>query len=426
MNNLFTDKHIYSVSELTSDLRKILEDSFPNLWVEGEISTLRIPQSGHMYFTLKDEKAQLKCVFFKRANMNLNFKLEEGLSCIISGRISVYDQAGQYQLYVEKIEPKGKGALGLAFEQLKKKLAAEGLFEESRKRPIPFLAQRIGIVTSSTGAAIRDILQTLNRRYSNVQVIIRPSLVQGKTAAEDIAQGIKDLNAYKEVDVIIVSRGGGSLEDLWPFNEEVVARAVFNSKIPVISAVGHEIDYTICDFAADLRAPTPTAAAELVVPEKKQLAETVYAIQNRLTESMRQRLKLANMRFSRVTQSYALRRPQVIVEQFQQRLDNADKSINISFKTIVERIRQKVEALEKSLELNLLHLVTIKEGEFKQLSARLLNLNPLSILARGYSVTYLMPGHSVLKSVEDVKPGDILETKLNKGVIISCVEEFKK
>ena len=408
-NDLFSqaDKHIYKVSELTRDIRMILEDSFPNIWVEGEISTLRTPQSGHIYFTLKDEKAQLKCVFFRRDNINLNFKLEEGLACIIYGRISVYDQGGQYQLYVKKIEPRGKGALQLAFEQLKKKLEKEGLFDKNRKRPIPFLPQRIGIVTSSTGAALRDILNIINRRYANVHIIVRPCLVQGKSAAGDIAQGIKDLNKYKALDVIIVGRGGGSLEDLWSFNEEVVARAVFNSKIPVISAVGHEIDYTICDFVADLRAPTPSAAAELVVQEKVHLFKNLENMQRRLTESIIQKLKLYNLHFARIRQSYALRRPQAILEQYEQRLDNLDKSLKMGF----------------------LHLIKIKDGQLRQTSGRLVNLNPLAILSRGYSVTYLAAESKdkeyLLKNTKGIKKRDILRTKLYKGVIISRVEEWK-
>lgn len=402
-DNFFSERHIYTVSELTRNLRLILEDSFPCVWVEGEISNLRLPQSGHIYFTLKDEKAQLKCVFFKNANTYLDFKLEDGLSCIIFGRISVYEREGQYQLYVERLEPKGKGALQLAFEQLKKKLAQEGLFDVTHKRPIPLLVQRIGLVSSPTGAAIKDMLNVINRRYANVQIIIRPALVQGKTAASDIAQAIKDLNDYKEIDVIIVARGGGSLEDLWSFNEEIVARAVYNSKIPVISAVGHEVDFTICDFVADLRAPTPSAAAELVVQEKKQLVAKLLHLQNRLKEAMLQKLKLAKMHFLRLVQSYALRRPQIIQEQYQQRIDN----------------------LGRSIRMNLEHLVKLKDSHLKQISSRLVNLNPLSILSRGFSVTYLMPQEQLLKNTKGLKKDDLLKTLLQKGVIISRVEETR-
>lgn len=402
MNNLFQDKQIYSVSELTKDIREILSDSFPNVWVKGEISTLRIPQSGHMYFTLKDKNAQLKCVFFRGANMKLQFKLEEGMECILLGRISVYDQSGQYQLYVESVEPMGKGALQQAFEQLKKKLESEGLFDKVRKREIPFLPKTIGVVTSSTGAAIRDILNIIDRRYANTHIIIRPCLVQGKTAAQDIAQGIKDLNDYKEIDVIIVSRGGGSLEDLWAFNEEPVARAVYSSKIPVISAVGHEIDFTICDFVADLRAPTPSAAAELVVQEKERIVNTLDAIQARITEAVMQKIRLSKMRFDRLAESYAMRRPQVIVDRYQQELDSLQMLISARIENFLKE----------------------KQSRLAQISSRLVNLNPLAILSRGYSVTYLTPDGKVVKNAKTVKKGDIIKTKLHKGVIISQVKTF--
>ncbi|MBU0634118.1 MAG: exodeoxyribonuclease VII large subunit [Candidatus Omnitrophica bacterium] len=409
MQGLSEEKYIYTVSEITRDIRKILEDSFPNVWVEGEISTLRLPHSGHIYFTLKDEKAQLKCVFFRADNNKLNFKLEEGIACCIFGRVSVYEQGGQYQLYVKKIEPKGKGALQLAFEQLKKKLTAEGLFDIARKRPIPFLPQKIGIVTSATGAAIRDILQVINRRYANVHVVIRHAQVQGQAAAEDVAQGISDLNKFKDVDVIIVARGGGSLEDLWPFNEEAVARAVYKSRIPVISAVGHEIDYTICDFVADLRASTPSAAAELVVQEKEKLVADLANIYRRVNEAIGKKVRIYQVYFSRLKQSYALRRPQAIVEQYQQKLDNLDKMVHT----------------------NISHLLKTKDHNVQQVLNRLINLNPLSILSRGYSVTYLIDTKSkkekyLLKNAQQVKKDDILKTKLYKGVIMSRVEEREK
>lgn len=404
MNSLFEDKHIYSVSELTKDIREILADSFPHVWVKGEVSTLRLPQSGHMYFTLKDKNAQLKCVFFRGANMKLKFKLEEGMECIMLGRISVYDQSGQYQLYVESVEPVGKGAMLQAFEQLKKKLAAEGLFDKSKKQEIPFLPKTIGVVTSATGAAIRDILNIIDRRYANTHIIIRPCLVQGKTAAGDIAQGIKDLNDYKKIDVIIVGRGGGSLEDLWAFNEEAVARAVYKSKIPVISAVGHEIDFTICDFVADLRAPTPSAAAELVVQEKDQIINGLDALKSRITEAVMQKIRLGRIRFESLAESYAMRRPQVIVERYQQDLDNLQMLISTHFE----------------------HFLKDKNSKLAQISARLLNLNPLAILSRGYSVTYSTPEKKVIKTTKGLKKGDILETKLHKGVIISQIKTFYK
>ncbi|RKY35026.1 MAG: exodeoxyribonuclease VII large subunit [Candidatus Omnitrophota bacterium] len=443
----FQEKHIYKVFELNRNVRLILENEFAQVWVQGEISNLRIPGSGHMYFSLKDENAQIKCVFFRGANAKLKFKLENGLSCILFGRIGVYERDGQYQLYVEKVELKGKGALQLAFEQLKNKLKKQGFFDLKRKRKIPFLPQRIGVVTSATGAAIRDILNVINRRYANVEVVVRSALVQGKSAAADIAQAIADLNEYKNLDVIIVGRGGGSIEDLWPFNEEPVAYAVYNSKIPVISAVGHEIDFTICDFTADLRAPTPSAAAELVVREKAQLVIKIDNLRQRLTETIFQKFKMAQMRFLRIKQSYALRKPYLIVEQYQQQMDNLEKSLKSNlchlikikqeqFKNILKsdvfrrpkmiftRNQEKIEKIEKSLSADFLHLLRIKQENFKIISSRLTALNPLSILARGYSITYSAE-QKALKNIGEIKNGDILNTKLDKGVIYSTVIDLQ-
>ncbi|MCM8813770.1 MAG: exodeoxyribonuclease VII large subunit [Candidatus Omnitrophica bacterium] len=434
---------IFTVSELTRDIRTVLEDYFPAVWVCGEVSTLRLPQSGHIYFTLKDDRAQLKCVMFRSANQRLPFKLEDGLSCVVCGRVSVYEQSGQYQLYVQKIEPRGKGALQVAFEQLKQKLAAEGLFDPARKRLLPVLPRTIGIATSATGAAIRDILQVVRRRYSNVHIIIRPCLVQGATAAPDIARAIEELNAYGGIDVLIVGRGGGSFEDLWPFNEEIVARAVAASRIPVISAVGHEIDFTVCDFVADVRAPTPSAAAELVVPEKEKLQAAVAAGERRMREAMRQRLRMAGMRFSRVCASYALRRPQVMVEQYLQRLDNLERVLRMNLtrivqsrqerlshlrprlsavRTAIDRADQLIERREQAMSGSIAQKVRRAEQEMKAVGSRLAALNPLAVLSRGYSITSDAGGR-VVKDAAAVRRGDLLKTKLRKGAMISRVEE---
>lgn len=267
------EKHVYTVSELTRDLRVIIEDSFPGVWVEGEISNFILHTSGHIYFSLKDATSVLRCAMFKRANEKLKFSLKNGMKVIVLGSVSLYEARGDYQLIIEELEPRGVGALQLQFQQLKEKLQKEGLFDERYKAPIPFLPTRIGVVTSPTGAAIRDILSIARRRFANVEIIINPVKVQGVGAKEEIAAAIRQFNELGNIDVMIVGRGGGSLEDLWPFNEEVVARAIFDSEIPVISAVGHEIDFTIADFAADFRASTPSAAAELVIPKKRGLEE---------------------------------------------------------------------------------------------------------------------------------------------------------
>ncbi|MBF8298615.1 MAG: xseA, partial [candidate division NC10 bacterium] len=285
-----TPPKIYTVSDLTTEVRALLEDSFSGIWVEGELSNFRHPSSGHMYFTLKDQESQIRVVMFRVANRQLKFQPRDGLAMLVYGALSVYEPRGEYQIVVEYMEPKGLGALQLAFEQLKERLQAEWLFDDSRKRPIPMLPGRIGVITSPTGAAIRDILQVLRRRFAGVDVLIHPVTVQGDQAAPEIVDAIRELNRRGGLDVLIVARGGGSIEDLWAFNEEVVARAIADSKIPVISAVGHEVDYTIADFVADLRAPTPSAAAELVVSKKDELAQRLDDLQARMAGVVRSRL----------------------------------------------------------------------------------------------------------------------------------------
>src|SRR5499425_3325488 len=286
-----TARAVLSISELTRRLQETLEERFPAVWVEGEISNFRLYGSGHAYFTLKDDAAQLRTVLFRNRMRRIRFEPGDGLHVLAFGSLEVYAQRGEYQFVVELLEPRGLGALQLAFEQLKARLGAEGLFAESRKRPLPRFPRRIGIVTSPSGAAVRDMLRVIGRRFAGLSIVIAPARVQGDGAAREIAAAIADLNALGDVDVIIVGRGGGSLEDLWAFNEEVVAREIAGSKIPVISAVGHEVDVTIADFVADVRAPTPSAAAELVVREKQALAETVAELGERLRRAVMRRLQ---------------------------------------------------------------------------------------------------------------------------------------
>ena len=374
-------KYIYKVSELTSHIKIILEGSFPHIWVEGEISNFKSPLSGHFYFTLKDNRSELRCVFFKGNNEKIRFDIKDGIQVISYGRISVYEKQGLYQLYVSRVEPKGIGALQLAFEQLKERLFKEGLFDESRKKPIPVVPDRIGIVTSPTGAAIRDMLHVLKKRFTNVKILISPVKVQGDSAREEIAIAISDFNKLGNVDVIIVGRGGGSLEDLWPFNEEIVARAIYNSKIPVISAVGHEIDWTISDFVADLRAPTPSVAAECVIAKKGELTERL--------ESLEKRLK-----------AYPLE----IMREYEQRLDDIEGGLGLRFR----------------------HYIELKEGNFKLLSEKIKILSPLNILDRGYSVTFKLPGKGIVKDTSYLKKGDVVETRLSKGRFRSKIEEVEQ
>jgi exodeoxyribonuclease VII large subunit len=396
------EKHIYTVSELTKCVRMMLEDSFPSIWIEGEVSNFVLHSSGHMYFSLKDAGAVLKCAMFKRSNLSLKFKPKDGMKVLCSGRLSVYEARGDYQLIAEEIEPKGVGALELAFQQLKEKLLKEGLFDQSHKIPIPELATRIGVVTSPTGAAIRDILNIVRRRFSNIEVVINPVKVQGESAKEEIASAIRQFNKFGGVDVIIVTRGGGSLEDLWPFNEEVVARAIYDSKLPVISAVGHEIDFTISDFVADLRAPTPSAAAELVIPAKAELISRINNSLIRLKNSLSGTLETLSEKFASLKDSYVLRQPLNIVTQYQ----------------------QKTDGLKKDLGIRVGHIVEMRGENFNFLGGKLGALNPLAILNRGYSVTVKLPSGVILKNIASLAKGDIVETRLGSGKFKSVVDEI--
>jgi exodeoxyribonuclease VII large subunit len=370
-------RYIYTVSQLSASIKIVLEGSFQNIWIEGEISNFDRPSSGHFYFTLKDERSELKCVFFKSSNEKIKFEIKDGMQVLCCGRISIYEKRGVYQLYVTKMEPKGVGALQLAFEQLKEKLFKEGLFEEAHKKEIPLLPERIGIVTSVTGAAIRDILHVLNKRFSNVEVIINPVKVQGDGAKEEIASAIEEFNALKNVDVMIVARGGGSLEDLWAFNEEIVARAIYNSKIPIISAVGHEIDWTISDFVADMRAPTPSVAAEIVIAKKSELED---------------------------------------------RLDEIEKKI-IGFPIdIVKEYEQRLDEIEEGMVLRFRHYMELKEEGFKLLSEKLGILSPVGILDRGYSISFKLPDRKIIKNSKDIKKGNLIETRVSKGSFTSRIE----
>ena len=402
MRNDEKEKHIYTVSELSKYIRVILEDSFPSIWVEGEISNFILHSSGHMYFSLRDANSSLKCAFFRRANEKLKFKPKDGMKVICFGSISAYEARGDYQLIVEEVEPKGVGALQLQFQQLKEKLQKEGLFDEGHKVPIPFLPTRIGIVTSPTGAAIRDILNIARRRFSNVEIIINPVRVQGEGSKDEIAKAIRDFNSLNNIDVMIVTRGGGSLEDLWSFNEEVVARAIYDSKIPVISAVGHEIDYTISDFVSDFRAPTPSAAAELVIPRKEDLVEKLNTSTTRLKNALQTILDTLTQRLSALKDSYILRQPLNLVTQYEQKIDD----------------------LRKDMALRIEHIVNMRGENFKLASGKLETLNPFAILNRGYSVTVKMPEKIILKNTGSLKKGDEIETRLGKGKIKSKVEEI--
>lgn len=390
---------VYTVSELTGKIKLLLEGSLPFLWVEGEVSNVRRPASGHIYFTLKDLRAELSLVIFRREAAALRFQLEDGLQILAQGRIAVYSKRGRYQLIASRLEPRGKGGLQLALEQLKKKLAGEGLFEQRYKKPLPLFPRRIGVVTSATGAAFRDILQVIDRRFGNLNIIINPVRVQGDEAAGEIARAIREFNDFGKIDVLIVGRGGGSLEDLWPFNEEVVARAVFASRIPVISAVGHEIDWSICDLVADLRAPTPSAAAELVVKQKTELKSQLEELARRLRTDLNYRVHGRRQRLERVLKSYLFRLPDRILRPYQQRLDDFSLELSRQFSHLMEERRHRLQAAAGQLEA----------------------LNPLAVLSRGYSFTRRIRDGKILKDVSDLKEGEIVRTRLSRGSFTSTV-----
>ena len=398
------EKRIYSVSELTRNIRLVLEQSFGTVWVEGEVSNFTRHQSGHMYFSIKDNESLLSCVFFRGVNTGLKFEIKSGMQVLCFGRISVYNKRGQYQLYVDKIEPKGAGALQIAFEQLKEKLNKEGLFDKTRKKQIPYLPQRVGVITSPTGAAIRDILNILKRRYSNIEIILNPTAVQGESAKHEIAEAIDVFNTLGNVDVIILGRGGGSLEDLWAFNEEIVARAIFASKIPIISAVGHEIDWTISDFVADFRAATPSAAAELVIPRKEDLEGAVKNFTDRLKVALLSRVDFLKEKLKALEGAYIFKEPMNIITQREQEVDDL------------------CQALYSKGDL----IVRFKKEAMKIVAGKLEALSPLAILNRGYSITMRENNGEILKDAGSLKKKELVRTKFAKGEIISKVEGVKR
>ncbi|OQX60215.1 exodeoxyribonuclease VII large subunit [candidate division KSB1 bacterium 4484_219] len=398
-----TQQRVYSITELTRQIKFLLESHFPNIWVKGEISNFKLHSSGHMYFSLKDENAQLPCVMWRGRNNLLFFMPKDGMKVVAQGNVTVYEKRGYYQFEVLELQPAGIGELQLAFEQLKQRLKAEGLFEAEHKKPIPAYPERIGIVTSATGAAIRDLVTVVGRRFPSVQLILNPVRVQGDGAAEDIARAIDEFNEYGQVDVLIVGRGGGSLEDLWPFNEEVVARAIFRSKIPIISAVGHEVDFSISDFVADLRAPTPSAAAELVVRNRDELLSTLQAMVQKMYRLLKEKIRYYRDKVNYLESSYALRRPADVIKEYNQRLDELTRTMETALTHQIERERARITALTKHLE----------------------NLNPLSIMKRGYSICYReQDGHIIIDAVQ-LQKEDKIRVQFAKGQIRGTVDEVQ-
>ena len=391
-------RHIYSVSALTAEVKAVLEDGFSAIWVEGELSNFKHHTSGHMYFTLKDAQAQIRGVMFRGHNRLLRFQPGDGLAVLVCGTVTVYERRGDYQINVEFMEPKGLGALQLAFEQLKAKLEREGLFEESRKRPLPLLPRKIGIITSPTGAVIRDMLTVIGRRFPGLEVLIHPVAVQGEGAAGEIAAALGRLGSRMDLDVLVVARGGGSLEDLWAFNEELVARAIAASPIPVISAVGHETDVTIADFVADLRAPTPSAAAELVVARRDELRQRVDEL------TARGMTALQHVVAARRNQADMLGRHLLLLSPVAQ----------------LARQAERLQGLRRRLDAWWALYRTVRGERLARAVAKLESLSPLGILARGYSICFAGPGRRVLKAAAEVAPGSTVAVRLHRGEL-DCV-----
>jgi exodeoxyribonuclease VII large subunit len=442
--NLVPERRIWSVSELNARIRGVLEAQFRDLWVEGEISNLRPAQSGHIYFTLKDEAAQIRCVCFKSQARLLKFQPEDGLHVTVRGSLSVYEQRGDYQLYVEHLEPVGLGALQLAFEQLKKKLEAEGLFDAARKKPLPVLPRRIGIVTSPAGAAVRDILRILRQRFPNANVLLYPVRVQGDGAAADIVQAIHFLNRSRLVDVLILARGGGSLEDLWAFNEEDVARAIAASQIPVITGVGHETDYTIADFVADVRASTPSNAAEIVVRTRQEFDRHIAQLQQQLAQHIRYQLLVWKRHVQELAAHPGFRRLEDLVRQRRLRADELSARLGELLRARLELARRRLTVAEtrvRSFDLRA-RLATLRarldqrsgdlgERILRRLAAQRQRLektmlqlderSPLRVLERGYAIACDAAGN-LLRDAQQVSAGDEISVQLHRGKLAAEVK----
>ena len=430
-------RRVLTVSQLNAAIRDLLWREFQELWVSGEISGAKLAPSGHYYFTLKERDSQVRCVMYRSAHRYLKFKPQDGLAVLARGRLDLYEARGEYQLVVEFLEPQGHGALQLAFEQLKRKLAAEGLFDAARKRPLPRYPRRIGIVTSPRGAAIQDMLNVLSRRFPGLHIHIYPALVQGEGSVEDVCRGVQYFSRSGWPEVVIVGRGGGSLEDLWTFNEEAVARSIAASKIPVVSAVGHETDVTIADFVADLRAPTPSAAAELVIPTRQDLEDRIASGRAKLLQALRYRLALTGQRLERQGIRPAIALLHRAIGRRMQRIDELDYRLRERLRGSIEDRRRRCRALETRLRYfdlrprlaadrrrldaaesrvaQVIHLrLAARRNALGELRAKLSQLSPLAILSRGYAIVTTEDGRIVKRSAE-APPGSAVSIRLGEG-----------
>lgn len=438
------ERRIFTVSELNATARKVLEIEFPQIWLEGEISNIARPASGHMYFSLKDEQAQIRCAMFRHKNSYLNFQPNDGMHVLARGKISLYEGRGDYQLIVEHLEEAGDGALKRAFEALKKKLSQEGLFAEAHKKALPKTPQCIGVITSSTGAAIRDILMTLRRRMPIIPIIIYPTEVQGAQAAASIANMISTANRRHECDVIILARGGGSLEDLWAFNDEALARIIHQSQIPIITGIGHEIDFTIADFVADQRAATPTAAAELVSPDKLELQTDIQRLMRRIMMQMQTTLQLHRQHLIHL--SKRLQHPSRRLQENMQQLDTAGMRLeraayyyiqqkNHLMDTLLNRLapcnpnykitssQKEITTLRLRLQQAVLHLLEKYKEQCQYLQKTLAALSPLATLQRGYAIVRDEQG-KIIRQSHQLSVGDSISTQLHQGQITATIDKI--
>ena len=439
------ERDIYSVSRLNQEVRLLLEQGFPRIWLAGELSNVSRPSSGHLYFTLKDARAQIRAAMFRSRNQAIRFRPEEGLQVLVRGRISLYEPRGDYQLIVDQMEEAGDGALRRAFEELKRKLDAEGLFDAARKQPLPTLPSRIGVITSPSGAAVRDVISVLRRRFPAIPVLIYPVAVQGKEAGGEIANAIRLASRRAECDVLILTRGGGSLEDLWPFNEEVVARAIHDCRVPLVSAVGHEIDFTIADFVADRRAATPSAAAELVVPDQLEWLARLTQLSARLENRLRQLLSDDQRRMAWLEQRLQQLHPGQYLRQQAQRLDELEQRarllIEIKFNRLQYSLKELNERLQRHSPTQLLGRLQLQQDLLAQrlgtavlgllaekrrrleLACRSLDtISPLATLQRGYAIVSQLPERRILRQAASVKAGDRLEARLAEGTLVCTVD----
>jgi exodeoxyribonuclease VII large subunit len=429
INSSLKPDKIYTVSEVTKMVKLELESAFPQLWVEGEISNFHRHHSGHLYFTLKDEMSQLRTVMFRSWAQKVVFELKDGLQIIARGRINVYEPRGEYQLMVEMAEPKGKGALQLAFEQLKEKLKKEGLFDPALKKKLPLLPKKIGIVTSPRGAAIIDILRTLERRFARLHILIYPAKVQGEGAADEIVEGIDYLGDLPGIDVIIVGRGGGSIEDLWAFNEEKVARSIFRCPVPIISAVGHEVDFTIADFVADIRASTPSVAAEMVIEKEQSFEEKIENLENRLIQNQKYFLQERRHEVFSLTRHRAFQNMKVRLLNLEQKVDELELgawNVIRNLKQRISEIQSRTIFLEEKLRSTLRGRLQQLQASWEKFSVQLHSLSPLNILKKGYTLCWKDSGQSIIRGIDDVPKEEEVTVSFYKGEFSCLVQKIDR